>query len=56
MMTPIAITFLCLAILIVWGGLIASAFALRARPELTRYPPGGDEDHREDAAPIVHDT
>jgi hypothetical protein len=56
-MTPIAITFLVLAIVIVWGGLIASMLYLRAQPELSSYPPGGeDDDHREDDAPIIHDT
>lgn len=57
-MTPVAITFLILAILIVWGGLVASALHLRRRPELAdgEYPPGGVEDHREDAGIIEHDT
>jgi len=55
-MTPIAITFLILAIAIVWGGLIASTLYLRSRPELSAYPPGGLDDHREDDAPIIHDT
>ncbi len=57
-MTPVAITFLILAILIVWGGLIASALHLRRRPELAaaEYPPGGVDDHREDAGIIEHDT
>lgn len=57
-MTPVAITFLVLSILIVWGGLVASALYLRRRPELAaaEYPSGGTDDHREDDAPIVHDT
>ena len=55
-MTPIAITFLILAILIVWGGLIASTLYLRRRPELTTYPAGDTDDHREDDAPIIRDT
>lgn len=55
-MTPIAITFLILAIVIVWGGLVVSAIYLRRRPELTDYPPGGLDDHREDNPPIIHDT
>ncbi|MCR2763476.1 methionine/alanine import family NSS transporter small subunit [Microbacterium sp. zg.B48] len=55
-MTPIAITFLILAIVVVWGGLVASTLYLRSRPELTDYPPGGIDDHRDDDAPIIHDT
>ncbi|QKJ19624.1 methionine/alanine import family NSS transporter small subunit [Microbacterium hominis] len=55
-MTGIAITFLIFAIVIVWGGLVVSAVFLRRRPERTDYPPGGEDDHREDAAPIEHDT
>lgn len=55
-MTGIAITFLILAIAIVWGGLVASALFLRSRPERADYPAGGIDDHREDEAPIEHDT
>jgi hypothetical protein len=55
-MTPIAITFLVLAIVIVWGGLIASALYLRRRPQLAAYPPGDTDDHREDDAPVIRDT
>lgn len=55
-MTPIAITFLALSIAIVWGGMLTSALALRRRPELETYPPGAPDDHREDDAPIEHDT
>lgn len=55
-MTALAITFLVLAIVIVWGGLIASTLYLRNRPELAQYPPGGVDDHREDDAPLIHDT
>lgn len=43
-MTPIALVTLILALTVVWGGLIVSAFYLRARPELTSYPPGGDDE------------
>ncbi|HOA86313.1 MAG: methionine/alanine import family NSS transporter small subunit [Microbacteriaceae bacterium] len=42
-MTPIAIVALVLALTLVWGGLVASAIALRLRPELAEYPPGGDD-------------
>ncbi|WP_251449517.1 methionine/alanine import family NSS transporter small subunit [Microbacterium sp. Marseille-Q6648] len=55
-MTGVAIAFLILAIVVVWGGLIASALYLRSRPEPSSYPPGGTDDHREDSAPIEHDT
>ena len=55
-MTGVAITFLILSIILVWGGLIASAMYLRSQPELADYPPGGVDDHREDVAPIEHDT
>ena len=55
-MTPIAITFLIVAIAVVWGGLIASTLYLRRRPERTTYPAGGTDDHREDDAPIIRDT
>lgn len=55
-MTPIAVTFLVLSILIVWGGAVASALSLRTRSEVAEYPPGSDDDHRQDAAPIEHDT
>ncbi|WP_194395617.1 methionine/alanine import family NSS transporter small subunit [Microbacterium atlanticum] len=57
-MTPVAITFLVLAIVVVWGGLVASALYLRRRPELSDsdYPAGAPDDHREDRAPLEHDT
>ncbi len=55
-MTPIAITFLILAIVVVWGGLVVSALFLRRRPDVAEYPPGATDDHREDVAPLEHDT
>ncbi|BDZ64834.1 methionine/alanine import family NSS transporter small subunit [Agromyces mangrovi Wang et al. 2018] len=55
-MTGIAIAFLIIALLVVWGGLVASILYLRRRPEAGEYPPGGEDDHREDEAPIEHDT
>ncbi len=55
MSTP-AIVLLVLAILVVWYGLVVSALALRARPERPDFPPGGVDDHREDAAPVERDT
>ena len=51
-MTPIALVALVLALTLVWGGLIASAIALRIRirirPELAAYPPGGEDRPGED--------
>lgn len=55
-MTPIAITFLILAIVVVWGGLVASSLFLRRKPEIVDYPAGAIDDHREDAGVIEHDT
>lgn len=55
-MTGVAIVFLILAIVVVWGGLIASSLYLRSRPEVTDYPPGGVDDHRAGRGPIEHDT
>ncbi|WP_404433715.1 methionine/alanine import family NSS transporter small subunit [Microbacterium lacus] len=55
-MTPIAVTFLVLSIVIVWGGAVASALSLRRRSEVGEYPPGADDDHRQADAPIEHDT
>lgn len=42
-MTPIAITFLVIALLVIWGGLIASAIFLSRRTEVAVYPAGGDD-------------
>lgn len=61
-MTSIAITVMIISMVLVWGGLVVSALALRARSERTSYPDGGadpdggTDDHREDVAPIEHDT
>ncbi len=55
-MTPVAIIFLILAILVVWGGLVGSTVFLSRRPERADYPPGGVDDHREDEAPPFRDT
>ncbi|AZC13796.1 MULTISPECIES: methionine/alanine import family NSS transporter small subunit [unclassified Microbacterium] len=55
-MTGLAITFLILSIIIVWGGLAVSILFLRSRPEPTEYPPGGTDDHREDIGPAERDT
>lgn len=54
-MTPSALILMIVSILIVWGGLIAAVVALRLRPELETYPPGGEgADHT--GAIIEHDT
>lgn len=42
-MTPIAITFMILSIVLLWGGLTASAVFLARRPETSEYPAGGEE-------------
>ena len=55
-MSGIAIGFLLLALVLVWGGLIASILFLRSRTELDAYPAGGDDDHREDEDPGIRDT
>ena len=55
-MSTEAIILLVLAIVVVWGGLVASTLALRARPERTDFPPGGDDDPRADTAPAERDT
>ncbi|WP_402469571.1 methionine/alanine import family NSS transporter small subunit [Isoptericola aurantiacus] len=55
-MTTEAILIMLVAMVIIWGGLVASILALRARPERPEYPPGAVDDHREDAGIIEHDT
>ncbi|WP_396655520.1 methionine/alanine import family NSS transporter small subunit [Microbacterium sp.] len=55
-MTGVAIGFLLLSIVLVWGGLVASSIFLSRRPDRADYPPGGIDDHREDAGIIEHDT
>lgn len=55
-MTPIAIAVLLAAILIVWGGLVASVLFLRSRPERLDYPAGGEHDARDDSGPTERDT
>jgi len=55
-MNPLAIVFLALSIVIVWGGLVTSILFLRHRPELPAYPPGAIDDDRESAGIIEHDT
>ncbi|MDN3494590.1 MetS family NSS transporter small subunit [Planococcus sp. APC 4015] len=55
-MTAVAIVFLTISIVVVWGGALASALFLRRRPEVELYPSSAPDDHREDDAPLVHDT
>lgn len=42
-MTPIAILFLVIALVVIWGGLIASAIYLSRQTEVAEYPAGGDD-------------
>ncbi|WP_119696622.1 methionine/alanine import family NSS transporter small subunit [Microbacterium halotolerans] len=42
-MSAIAVTFLIIAAVVIWGGLISSAVFLARKPE-TAYPEGGAED------------
>ncbi len=55
-MTASALIVLILAILVLWGGLAASLVALRMSPERVTYPPGGEDDDRDESAVIRHDT
>lgn len=42
-MTPIAITMLVVAAVLVWGGLVASIIFLARRGEVEQYPAGGED-------------
>jgi hypothetical protein len=55
-MTGMAIVILILAIVIVWGGLVASTLYLRRHPSREDYPPGGTDDERVDHPIIERDT
>ena len=55
-MTPTAVFFLILAIALVWGGFFASVLFLSRKPDGDHLPPGGEDDHREDEAPVERDT
>lgn len=46
-MTPIAITMLIVAVVLIWGGLIVSIIILATHKEVKQYPAGG-EDHPEE--------
>lgn len=50
-MTPIAIVFLAIALVVIWGGLIASAVFLSKRTEVVQYPAGGDDHPGETVEP-----
>lgn len=41
-MSAIAILFLVVSVVLVWGGLLISAVLLARRPEVDDYPDGGD--------------
>jgi hypothetical protein len=55
-MSAEAAIMLIVTLVIVWGGLVVSILALRARPEREDYPAGGEDDHREDTEILRHDT
>lgn len=56
-MTPDALLFMALSIILLWGGLVASVIHLRQRPSVEAYPPGGeDDDTRPADAPSIRDT
>lgn len=57
-MTPVAIIFLSLSIVLVWGGCLTSVLFLRKRPELaaSEYPAGGEDDERDESEIVRHDT
>ncbi|GGA67568.1 hypothetical protein GCM10011490_17710 [Pseudoclavibacter endophyticus] len=55
-MTAIAIAMLVVALIILWGGLVASIVYLQRRPEIASYPAGGDDDARVADAPSPRDT
>ena len=55
-MNTSAILLMILSLLVVWGGLVVSILALRARSERTDFPDGGLDDHREDDAITERDT
>jgi len=55
-MNTSAIILLILAVVLVWGGLIASIMFVRARPNVTTWPPGGEDDDRDHDAPAPRDT
>ncbi|MCK9794370.1 methionine/alanine import family NSS transporter small subunit [Isoptericola sp. 4D.3] len=55
-MTGPAILLMLCSLVVVWGGLLVSILALRARPERADFPEGGLDDRREDDAITERDT
>lgn len=56
-MTPDALLFMALSIILLWGGLVASVIYLRQKSSVDAYPPGGeDDDARPAEAPPIRDT
>ncbi|MBK0419299.1 methionine/alanine import family NSS transporter small subunit [Leucobacter sp. CSA1] len=57
-MTPVAVVFMILSFVLLWGGLIASSIFLARRPEVPVYPPGGDDPEGEEVydLPPMRDT
>lgn len=43
-MSAIAIVFLIIAVVLVWGGLVVSTVFLARRPEIDAYPEGGEDE------------
>lgn len=43
-MTGIAIAFLLLSLIVIWGGLVASSIFLMKRPQVLEYPPGPESE------------
>lgn len=44
-MTPIALVFMVLAFVVVWGGLVASTIFLARRPEVVEYSEGDPKEN-----------
>ena len=42
-MTGSALMLMIASMIVIWGGLAASAFALVRRPESSHLPPGGED-------------
>ena len=56
-MNASAITLMIIAMLVVWGGLIAAIMFLRSRSDVEVWPAGGeDDDHRADEALVPRAT
>ena len=55
-MTGVAIVFMCLSVVLVWGGCVTSVLFLRHRTEIAEYPAGGIDDERDESQIVQHDT